>query len=65
MINFILVAAMFGGILLLFGAFRIWRRSGASRQVLLMGVAGLVILGNVAIWSVPDKNGNSLAEAKP
>jgi uncharacterized membrane protein YozB (DUF420 family) len=60
MINIILSAATFAAVLLLYGAFRIWRRDGIAKQSVLMLVAALVIIANLAIWTVPDKNGNSL-----
>jgi hypothetical protein len=61
MTNIILSAATFTAILLLYGAFRLWRRDGMTKQPLLMALAALVIIANLAIWTVPDKNGKSLA----
>ncbi len=60
MLNAILSAAMIAGFLLLYGAWKRWRRDGASQQLWLMVAAALVIFANVAIWVVPDKQGKSL-----
>ena len=65
MLNAILSAAMITGFLLLYGAWKRWRRDGTSQQMWLMVAAALVIFANVAIWVVPDKQGKSLvAEAQ-
>jgi len=45
-------------IALLAGAFVLWRRGGPKRQVILMVILALVAIGNVAIWIVPDSQGN-------
>ena len=60
MLNAILSLAMIAAFLLLFGAWRRWRRDGLSQQMWLMIAAALVIFANIAIWVVPDENGNSL-----
>jgi len=60
MTNAILSAAMLAGFLLLYGAWKRWRRDGTSQQMWLMVAAALVIFANVAIWVVPDKQGKSL-----
>ena len=36
-----------------------WRRGGASRQVWLMLAAAAVMIGNVLILAVPDKDGTA------
>jgi hypothetical protein len=66
MANLLLSIATFAGILLLWGAWKRWRRDGLERQALLMIIAALVIFANVAIWVVPDNEGRSLltGEAK-
>ncbi len=65
MLNAILSAAMIAGFLLLYGAWKRWRRDGTSQHMWLMVAAALVIFANVAIWVVPDKQGKSLvAEAQ-
>lgn len=60
MLNAILSLAMIAAFLLLFGAWRRWRRDGISQQMWLMFAAALVIFANIAIWVVPDEKGNSL-----
>lgn len=61
MLNFILSIATFAAFLLLFGAWKLWRRDGAVQKMWLMIAAALVIFANIAIWVVPDKKGQSLA----
>ncbi len=60
MVNFLLSAAMVGVFALFYGAIRMWMREGFSKKPLLMIIAAIVILGNIAIWAVPDDQGNSL-----
>lgn len=61
MTNIILSIASFTVILLIYGAYRLWRRDGHLKQPVLMVLAALVIAANVAIWTVPDDKGQSLA----
>lgn len=49
-------------IALVIGAFVLWRRGGAKKQVGLMLVLAVVIAVNVAIWTVPDKSGEAPIE---
>ena len=60
MLNAILSIAMIAAFLLLVGAWKRWRRDGASQQMWLMVAAALIIFANIAIWVVPDKQGKSL-----
>lgn len=60
MANLILSLATFAAFLLLFGAWKLWRRDGAGQKMWLMIAASLIILANIAIWVVPDKQGKSL-----
>jgi Co/Zn/Cd efflux system component len=60
MLNFMLSVAVFAACLLLVGAWKRWRSGGTSQQTWLMVAAALVILVNIAIWVVPDKQGKSL-----
>lgn len=60
MLNLILSIAVFAGILLLFGAWKRWRRDGAGLKMWLMIAAALIIFANLAIWIVPDDKGQSL-----
>ena len=64
MTDLILSAATFTALLLLYGAWRVKQRDGVSKQMWLMIVAAAVILINLAIWTVPDKNGNSLVNQR-
>ena len=58
--NLLLSLALLAGILLLFGAWKRYRRDGAGQQMWLMIAAALVIFVNIAIWVVPNEAGNSL-----
>ncbi len=60
MLNAILSIAMLSAFLLLFGAWKRWRRDEDSQQMWLMVAAALVIFANVGIWVVPDEKGQSL-----
>lgn len=60
MTNFLLSAASFTAVLLLFGAWQLWKRDGISLRMWLMIGAGLVIIINLAIWITPVGNGKSL-----
>jgi drug/metabolite transporter superfamily protein YnfA len=53
----VLSIVMLTAVALLAGAFWLWRRLGAVKQVWLMVLLALVMLVNVAIWTVPDKDG--------
>ncbi|WP_379547667.1 hypothetical protein ACFCW2_01500 [Qipengyuania sp. DSG2-2] len=50
--------AMLGAIALLIGAVLLWRK-GVRKQAGLMVVAALVLIANVAIWTLPDSAGNA------
>lgn len=65
MANLILSVATFAAVLLLFGAWKRWRRDGAGLQMWLMVAAALVIFANIAIWVVPDNKGQSLVTGAP
>lgn len=61
MASVFLSVAMLGVFALLAGAIVLWRR-GVKKQAGLMVVAGLVLLANVLIWTVPDSGGVSPAD---
>jgi hypothetical protein len=61
MTNIILSLAVFASFALIYGALKLSRSIGWGMKSWLMIIAAAVILANVAIWSIPDKNGNSLA----
>ncbi|WP_202392131.1 hypothetical protein [Pontixanthobacter gangjinensis] len=52
----VLVLACFG---LLLGAFALWRRGGPIKQVLMMVLLAVIAVVNVAIWTVPDAEGEA------
>ena len=52
MADLVLSLTMLAAVALLGGAFVLFRR-GERRGALLMAVAGLVALANVAVWSLP------------
>jgi hypothetical protein len=60
MLNLVLSFATFAAFLLLFGAWKLWRRDGTNQKMWLMVAASLVIFANIAIWVVPDPQGKSL-----
>ena len=41
------------------GAFWLWRRGGAPKQVWLMVVLAVVMIVNVLIWTLPDASGEA------
>ncbi len=57
----LLSIAMICGFALLWGAWRLGKREGFGQKVWLMVAAALVLFANVAIWTVPDRHGQSLA----
>jgi hypothetical protein len=65
MVNIILSVGMLAGFALILGAWRMWVRDGLGQKVWLMIAAALVIFANVAVWTVPDKQGNSLVKSGP
>jgi hypothetical protein len=55
----VLSILVLAAIALLVGAFVLWRRGGTKRQVVLMVILAFVAIGNVAIWIIPDSQGNA------
>ena len=53
----VLSIVMLAALALLAGAFWLWRRQGLVKQVWLMVLLAVVMLVNVAIWTVPDASG--------
>jgi hypothetical protein len=58
-VDLILSALMLVAVALIAGAFFLWRRDGMKKQVWLMLLLAMVMVGNVLIWTVPDKNGTA------
>lgn len=46
-------------IALVAGAFALWRRGGSLKQVMLMLVLAVIMVVNIAIWTLPDATGNA------
>jgi Ca2+/H+ antiporter len=61
MISAILSIAMIAGFALLWGAWRLYRQTGIGQKVWLMVAAALIIFANIAIWTIPDERGRTLA----
>ena len=53
----VLSIVVLAALLLVAGAFFLWRRGGSAKQVFLMIVLAVIMLANVAIWTVPDASG--------
>ncbi|MXO64221.1 hypothetical protein [Altericroceibacterium endophyticum] len=53
---------VFTALVLLAGAAYLWRRGGAMKQVWLMLVLALVMIVNVAIWTLPNAEGENLLD---
>lgn len=54
-LSIVVLAAM----ALLAGAWFLWRRGGSKRQVFMMILLALIMVANVAIWTVPDASGEA------
>lgn len=50
---------MFAALALIAGAVFLWFKRRARKQALLMLVLAAVMLGNVAIWTVPGADGEA------
>lgn len=48
-------------IALVLGAFALMRRGGYRKQAALMLVLAGVMIANIAIWTLPDREGRSLS----
>ncbi|MDJ0641267.1 MAG: hypothetical protein QNJ15_00485 [Erythrobacter sp.] len=57
--NIVLSIVMLVAFALIGGAFLYWRRTGETKQPLLMMVLAFVAIINVLIWTMPDGSGNS------
>ncbi len=57
--NTVLSILVLSAIALAIGAVALWRRGGSRKQAVLMLVMAAVIAANVAIWTVPDSDGNA------
>lgn len=55
----VLSVLVFAIIALVFGAFTLWRRGGSPKQVGLMLFLAVIMVVNIAIWTLPDPGGNA------
>ena len=55
----ILSVVMLVAIALVGGAIFLWRRDGLKKQVWLMLVLAVVMIVNVLIWTLPNKDGTA------
>ncbi len=62
MTNFILTIMMFAAFILLWGAWKMRDDKELRVKMLLMIITALVIIGNIAIWTLPTKSGKTLAD---
>lgn len=59
MLDTVLSIVVLAALFLFAGAYFLWRRTGNARNALLMVLLGLIALANVAIWTVPDADGEA------
>lgn len=57
--DFVLSLVMLTAAALLAGAFVYWRRTGTSKQPLLMVLLAIIAIINVLIWTIPTKDGTA------
>lgn len=55
----ILSIMVLAAIALVAGAFYLWRKGGQPKQIMLMLVLAVVMIGNVLIWAVPYEDGEA------
>ena len=55
----ILSILVLAALALVIGAVVLWRKGGSAKQVMLMLILAGVMIGNVLIWTVPDKDGEA------
>ena len=59
MLDTVLSIVVLAAIALFFGAFFLWKRTGNTKNALLMVILAMVALVNVAIWTVPAADGET------
>lgn len=59
MLDAVLSITVLAAILLVIGAFVLWRRTGNAKNAALMVLLAVVALLNVAIWTLPDADGEA------
>ncbi|MFO1254223.1 MAG: hypothetical protein U1E37_00890 [Sphingomonadaceae bacterium] len=55
----VLSILVLAAIAMILGAWALWRRGGSPMQIALMLVLALILIGNVAIWVMPDEAGQA------
>ena len=64
-LDLVLSIVMLAAMLLLLGAYAMWKRTGEAKQPALMVVLAIVAIANVLIWTIPNSDGTSPLEAAP
>lgn len=62
MTDLVLSIVMLAALLLIAGAFFMYRRTGDLKQPGLMVLLALIALGNVLIWTIPTSDGTTPLE---
>ena len=62
MTDIVLSIVMLTALALIAGAFVYWRRTGETKQPLLMVLLAIIAIVNVLIWTVPTPDGTSPVE---
>lgn len=57
MMDTVLSIMMLAAIALIVGAIALWRRTGETKNPLLMVVLAVIAIGNVLIWVIPTADG--------
>jgi len=58
-VNLVLTLVLVVAAALVVGAFLLWRRTGETKQPILMVVLAVIAVGNVLIWTVPTADGTA------
>ena len=64
MLDLVLSLLVLAALALIGGAFVLFRR-GLRKQAVLMVIAAVIALMNVAIWTIPDSGGRAPADGLP
>lgn len=59
MADFVLFLVVLAAILLVAGAYFMWKRTGELKQPVLMLILAAIAIGNVLIWIVPGSDGTT------
>ena len=62
MTDIVLSIVMLAAVLLLGGAFALWRQTGDVKKPALMVVLAIIAVANILIWTIPTKSGTSPVE---